>query len=123
VSFIASISRGLSAHEKRALAPFIADADLDSAILHIGKVPWYLPRRFAAIVRGRHVYLRQDGYAADTLAGLALLGHELIHVGQYRRGMTVAAYLWSARAGYRNNPFEKEAFDMQSRILAELTLR
>jgi len=117
---MASTSRGLSAHERRALSPYIANEDLDSAILHIGKVPWYLPRRFVAIVRGRHVYLRPNAYVAGTVAGIALLGHELIHVGQYRCGMTAAAYLWSARAGYQNNPFEKAAFEMQSRILAEL---
>jgi hypothetical protein len=116
----ASSCRGLTAQEKHVLAPFIAEQDLNAAILHIGAVPWYLPRRFTAIVRGWHVYLRSNAYIAGTVTGIALLGHELIHVGQYRRGMTAAAYLWSARAGYRNNPFEKTALEMQLRILAEL---
>lgn len=104
----------------RALALYIPDEDLRAAVLHFGAVPWYLPRRFAAIARGRHIFFRHGAYAPLTPEGIALLGHELTHVGQYRAGMTAASYLLSAARGYRHSRFEKAAFAMQARILADL---
>ena len=51
---------------------------------------------------------------------MALLGHELTHVGQYRRGMTALRYLCAAMLGYRRSRYEREAFVVQARILADL---
>ena len=116
-----SRSRHLNDEETSTLMPYIPLVDLKEAILHFGHVPWYLPRRFGAIVRGCHVYLRPGVYLPLTPAGIALLGHELTHVGQYRTGMTAVRYLCAALRGYRNNRYEKAAFTVQTKILADLT--
>jgi hypothetical protein len=102
------------------LAPFIPAVDLDNAVVHDGSVPFYLAARFQAIARGRHIYLRTNVYDDSRPEGLALLGHELVHVGQYRRGMNWLSYLWSARRGYSNSRYEREACAVQRRILLEL---
>ncbi len=105
------------------LAPYIPAVDLETAVLHEGVVPCYLPRRYHAIARGRHVYFRPGIYDPSRPEGLALLGHELVHVGQYRGGMTWLSYLWSARGGYLASPYERAATAMQARILNDLTGR
>jgi hypothetical protein len=113
--------RPLSADERQTLAAYIPAVDLESAVLHEGTVPFYLPPRYRAIARGTHIYFRPGVYNAAEPAGLALLGHELVHVGQYRDGMTWLSYLWSARRGYSRSPYEWAAFEMQSRIFEDLT--
>ncbi len=112
--------RCLTAGEKHLLSPYVSAVDLDRAILHEGRVPWYLHPRFSAIVRGRNIYVRAGVYDAGTAEGIALLGHELTHVAQYRAGMTACHYLWSALRGYRNNKYEKAAFAVQAKIMREL---
>jgi hypothetical protein len=102
------------------LTPYIPREDLESAILHLDHVPWYLPRRFCAVVRGSNIYVRAGIHAWNTPAWLALLGHELVHVGQYRNGMTALSYLCAAVLGYRRNRYEQEAYAVQSRILEDL---
>ena len=113
--------RPLSAQEREALAPYIPAVDLESAVLHEGRVPFYLPGRYHAIARGTHIYFRAGAYDSARPSGLALLGHELVHVGQYRGGMTWLHYLWSVRVGYTNSAYERAAFAMQSRIFKDLS--
>ena len=115
------LARPLTSAEIGALAPYIPRVDLDRAVLHVGRVPWYLPQRFGGIARGRHIYFRRGAYGEGTAEGLALLGHELAHVGQYRQGMTAMKYLWSAIFGYRNSRYEREAYAIEARILGDLT--
>jgi hypothetical protein len=112
--------RGLTGLKMSALSPYIPRVDLDSATLHIGHVPWYLPRRFGAIVRGNDIYFRSNVYVHGTALGIALLGHELTHVGQYRTGMTAVSYLCSIIGGYMNSRYEKAAYGVQARILGDL---
>ncbi len=106
----ASPLRALSDRERAALARHIPARDLVRARLCDGHVPWYLPRRFAAITRGNRVYFRPGTCRTDTADGLALLAHELVHVGQYRQGATWLTFLLSyLRHGYWSSPLEKEA--------------
>jgi hypothetical protein len=114
------IIRPLTPAEMTALEAYISRVDLQRAILHLDHVPWYLPRRFSGIARGRHVYFRPGVYREGTVEGLALLGHELIHVSQYRNGMTALSYLYSVIAGYRNSRYERVAYAVQARILGDL---
>lgn len=71
--------------------------------------------------------------APDTVAGVALIGHEVVHSTQYDQygviGMArryKAAYNENLKAGmseydaYRNNPFEIEGFNMGAKILDEV---
>lgn len=114
-------SRKLNLYERQVLEPYIHPADLDAAILHIGVVPFYLLKRFSGITRGNHIYFRAGAYDGTTAAGLALLAHELVHVGQYREGMNWLTYLWSARRGYFKSVYEIAAFQTQARILKDLS--
>lgn len=80
-------------------------------------MPWYLPARFAAITRGNRIYMRPGACRTDTINGLALLAHELAHVGQYRRGATWLSFVLSyLRHGYRNSPLEIEARQVEERL-------
>jgi hypothetical protein len=104
------------------LVPYVSPEDLTSAVLHLGRVPWYLPRRFCAVVRGTDVYFRSPACDQDGgPAWIAMLGHELTHVGQYRKGMTAFGYLCSTVFGYKRSRFEREAFAVQARILEDLS--
>ena len=114
-------SRKLNSYERQVLEPYIHPADLDAAILHIGVLPFYLLKRFSGITRGNHIYFRAGAYDGTTAASLALLGHELVHVGQYREGMNWLTYLWSARRGYFKSAYEIAAFQTQARILKDLS--
>jgi len=49
-----------------------------------------------------------------TSVGIALLGHELVHVGQYAEGMTWLSYIIQ---GYEENPYELDAYLISDTIL------
>jgi hypothetical protein len=115
--------RSLTNYEKKMLDPYIPQEDLNNADLHDGDVPWYLGNEFAGITRGNNIYFRSGVYDPCTSAGLALLGHELIHVGQYRNGMNWLTYLWSTRKGYYNSKYEIPAYATQNKILNDLNNR
>jgi len=116
-----SSGRPLNQCEKNALADFIPQEDLNNARLHIGRVPWYLPPIYSGITRGNNIYFRIDAYQPAFPDGLAGLGHELVHVGQYRKGATALSFLLSyIRHGYLGSPLEREAYNMQDLISAEL---
>jgi RHS repeat-associated protein len=113
--------RPLTATEKCKLKPYIPQTDLDNADLHDGQVPWYLGKDFAGITRGNDIYFRPGVYDGTTAAGIGILGHELVHVGQYRNGMNWLTYLWSTRKGYMNSPYEKAAYALENTIVNDLT--
>lgn len=113
--------RALNDCEKSLLQPYIPQEDLDNADIHDGEVPGYLPDNMDGITRGNDIYLRPGVYAEGTAAGVGLLAHELVHVGQYRNGMTWYKYLWSTRKGYsRDSKYEKPAYDLEDQVLTDL---
>jgi RHS repeat-associated protein len=112
--------RPLTDCEKNALAPYIPQSDLDNADLHDGTVPWWLLKRYDGITLHNDIYFRPGVYDSSTPAGLALLGHELVHVGQYRNGLTLPKYLWASREGYDQNPYEVPAYEKQAQIRDKL---
>jgi hypothetical protein len=117
----AQMPRPLTEREIAALRPYIPREDLDNARLHDGMVPVYVPKRYIAIARGNRIHFRPGVYDAGTASGLALLGHELVHVGQYRRGATWLSFLLSyLRHGYRDSPLEVAARQVQARIRDDL---
>ena len=113
--------RPLSACEKQALAPFIPKVDLDNANLHVGQVPWWLGKDFSGVTVNNDIYFRPGVYDPKTVAGLAVLGHELVHVGQYRNGMTRLKYGLASLKGYDKNPYETPAYALQAQIANTLT--
>jgi RHS repeat-associated protein len=114
--------RALTDCEKSLLTPYIPQVDLDNADLHDGEVPRYLPSDMAGITRGNDIYFRPGVYEGGTVAGTALLAHELVHVGQYRNGMTWYKYLWSTRKGYsEDSKYEKPAYALERQVNGDLT--
>ena len=113
--------RPLTDAEKQALQPFIPEEDLNNADLHEDKVPWYLGKQYIGITRGNDIYFRPGVYDPNLPEGLALLGHELVHVGQYRKGMNWLKYIWSTRHGYFKSKYEIEAYSIGDQIEKALT--
>ena len=112
--------RPLSTDEKALLSPYIPSVDLENADVIEDRVPWYLSDEMDGITRGNKIYLRPGAYHPGTLDGTALLGHELVHVGQYRKGATVLSFLWSYKFGYWKSRYERTAYAIQRRIYADL---
>jgi hypothetical protein len=102
--------RPLSASERAIFKPYFATLVLDSARIVEDYVPFWLRRNMCAVVLGHRIFLRPGAYHANTLQGIALLGHELTHVSQFLHGMTIMRYLWSCRYGYRHSHYEIEAY-------------
>jgi hypothetical protein len=78
--------------------------------------PWWLPdkKHNIAVTVYNDIYIRAGEYDPTTPEGLALLAHELYHVGQYRRKeLTRAAYVWEAlrHGGAGDNKYEKPAYE------------
>ncbi len=71
---------------------------------------------------GNNIYLQKGEYDSGTVAGLALLGHELVHVDRYRAGMTVGAYLseLAKHGAGTENRYERPAYLEQDQILQNL---
>lgn len=117
----ASAARRLTDREKMVLAPYFPPEVLGAVEVVLGRIPFYVPWRFGAVTRGNRVYFRNAKQVVCTPTEIAFLGHEIVHVQQYRQGMTAMNYLWNAlRDGYERNPYEVEALEVQGRILAEL---
>jgi hypothetical protein len=114
--------RPLTNCEKCALAPYIPQVDLNSARIHTNGVPWYTPGRMGGITRSNDIYFRPNVYKPKTPEGLGLLGHELVHVGQYRNGMTAFSYLCAAALeGYSGNEYEAPAYALEAQISTDLS--
>lgn len=117
----ASQGRPLSDSEKDVLRRYIPEVDLNNARLHVGEAPGYLPKNMEAIARGSDIYFRPGVYDPCTARGISRLGHELVHVGQYRQGMNWVLYLLSNAKGYDEaSRYEKPAYDMENLIRQDL---
>jgi hypothetical protein len=97
-----------------------AAVDLSRVRLHVGGPPtWYLGLvRKSAITFGDHVWFR----TAERRDDLALVAHELVHVGQYRElgfSRFLLRYLLDlAKAGFRYSkrlPLEAPAYERQAK--------
>jgi len=114
--------RHLTPCEKLVLRPYIPQIDLNNANIHEGEVPWWLGKDYGGVTLENNIYFRPGVYDPTTSYGLALLGHESFHVGQYRTGMTRADYLWEGfwHGGGQENRYEKPAYALQRRIYSDL---
>lgn len=110
LSFILDSGRPLTVQERTIFKPFFVKIVLDQARIVDGHVPFWLRRGMCAVVLNERIFLRAGAYQANTKRGIELLGHELTHVSQYLHGMTLWRYIWSCRKGYRNSPYEQEAY-------------
>jgi hypothetical protein len=110
--------RPLSAQERVIFKPYFANIVIEQARIIDGKVPFWLQRDMCAVVLGARVYFRAGAYQPNTKRGAELLGHELTHVSQFLHGMSLLGYIWSCRKGYRNSPYELEAY-AKGRLIAD----
>ena len=113
------VARALTTAERERYEPYFAPRVIEAARIIDGRVPFWLRRDMCGVTIGSRIYLRRGAYDANSAAGIELLAHELAHVQQYADGMTVLAYLWASRRGYRRNPFEVEAYALGARVRAE----
>jgi hypothetical protein len=112
--------RPLMLAEQRRYATYFSPEILAAARVIDGHVPFWLRPDMLGVTLGACIYLRAGAYDPDSIDGIELLGHELVHVQQYlEAGMTVLRYLWASRRGYRRNPYEVEAYSLGARIRAE----
>ncbi|MEQ1747966.1 MAG: RHS repeat-associated core domain-containing protein [Prosthecobacter sp.] len=114
--------RPLTECEKKWLAPYIPKVDLDNAdlLLDRGRIEMMGVR---ARTIGNRIKVRAGEYNSKSPSGLALLAHELYHVGQYRqKKMSKASYVNEARKnGFGpKNKFEKPAYELDIRVELDL---
>ena len=102
--------RPLSTVEFQCFQPYFQLKTLQKARLIEGQTPFWLHKNMCAVVLGHRIYFRAGAYKLNTPQDIELLAHELTHVEQYLSGMTIFKYLWAARRGYRQNPYEVEAY-------------
>lgn len=86
-------------------------------------VPGFMPT-VSGITLWNTIYLKKRVCAIrpDQLERVELLLHELVHVGQFRRGLLSfpVRYLFDLlRVGYWNIPAEKEARDRAAELIAQ----
>jgi hypothetical protein len=111
----------LTACEKEKLKPYIDSIDLNKADIH-DYMPWWVKSSAAGYTDGNDIYFQPGAYSPATVDGFALLGHELVHVGQYRGGMTALDYSleWLSHGSGIANKYEAPAYAMQDKIRLDL---
>jgi len=110
--------RPLTEQERQTFTPYFADIVIDKARIIDGSVPFWLRKKMIAVVINHRIYFRPGVYQPNTTKGVALLGHELMHVSQFLHGMNWLMYIWSCRYGYQNSPYEVSAYAKADEIAA-----
>jgi RHS repeat-associated protein len=129
--------RPLSNCEKLLIGPYFPDKDLGDIDIQEG-IP-FLARKFGAEgadawTLGNTIYMAPGIDKPDTIGGISLISHEVVHSTQYDQyGIFGLASRYKAandanlKAGmspynaYRNNPFEVAGWDMGERVKNDLT--
>ncbi|HQR32136.1 MAG TPA: DUF4157 domain-containing protein [Blastocatellia bacterium] len=118
------------------LAPFFPGFDLSRVRIFEG-IPRYVSITAAAdpigYTDGWRIYLAPGYYRVDSLDGLALIAHELVHSRQYHefgkwnfRARYLSAYAQNLRQGmtrkaaYEQIPFEIEAREVERQVFSAL---
>ena len=114
------VGRALTPLERQRYAPFFERELLQAVRLFDGHVPFWLRPDMLGVTLGHRIYFRRGAYEADRLTSIELLAHELAHVRQYARGMTVWKYLWASRRGYWRNPYEVEARAVGAQVMPSI---
>jgi len=112
--------RPLSAAELALFSPHFDAALLGQVQIFDGCAPFWLRPDMQGVTLGRRIYFRAGACDPRCADGIELLAHELAHVAQYARGMTILGYVWASRRGYWRNPYEVEARAVGARVRATL---
>jgi len=121
----------IPADVRRDLAGYFSDpipdggADYNSVTL-IKCVPW-INRLFGATAytSGNDIYWDPNSYLYPSKSFTAMVGHELIHVGQYNKYSSFQLRYFCANiadGGYRNNRFEIPAYNVGDKIFYDLSV-
>lgn len=118
------LARPLSPEEQALYQPYFQNNTLAAARITESEVPFWLFKNMSGVVLYHHIYLRAEidqprVYQPFTAQGVELLAHELTHVEQYLSGLTLIKYVWASLRGYRNNPYEIEAYAKAAVIRAQ----
>lgn len=132
--FRRSETKQLPRFARRMLAPYFAELDLRDIHLREG-IPWYVLMDADGYTDFDTIYFKPGKYNPDTVAGLALIGHELVHCRQYQqhgrwgfRARYVWAWLWhfvrtrSWTQAYLHIEFEIEARAIEQTIYQDLSV-
>jgi hypothetical protein len=114
--------RTLSQAERLLFQPYFQPSTLHEVRLIVGQTPFWLNKSMCAVVLGHRIYFRDSAYQINSQHGIELLAHELTHVEQYLSGMTIFKYLWASRRGYRQNPYEVEAYEKGAEVRDKIML-
>ncbi|MFP5223575.1 MAG: DUF4157 domain-containing protein [Acidobacteriota bacterium] len=107
--------RKLTEYERRMMKEAgFTDEQLDPITLHIGGGHPSMPKSMDAITYDDNIYFRDGVHDPNSAKGLAFLAHEIQHSVQWRNGMTVPSYVANSVGGYKNNKYEKDAFECQA---------
>jgi Domain of unknown function (DUF4157) len=120
---------------KALLAPYFPELDLEDIRIR-ESIPWYVPMNAAAYTNRNHIYFAPGCYDTDSLAGIAMIAHELTHCAQYKnhgvlrfRVLYISSWLaelWGQRSfdqAYSRNRFEVAARELEERVCADLSNR
>ena len=116
--------RHLTEPEKAIMLSYgLPQVDIDHAVIHEG-MPWFMslnPAQNDGITLENDVYLAPHAFHPDPASKdhslyLQTLAHELIHVGQYRHGMTRMKYLQELCKHGRMNRYEGPAFVKETQV-------
>ena len=112
------------------LQPWFPDLRLtDVGLISDGPVCWYVRSvaKQGMMTISPWVFYGRESYDPTSLASVALIAHELVHIRQFRqRGHAafLAHYLWDlGRNGFRYSralPLEAEAYALQADVRAAL---
>jgi hypothetical protein len=116
----ARLGRPLTALERLRYGPFFDAALLDSVRLFDGHAPFWLRPGMLGVTLGASIYFRAGAYDPERRASIELLAHELVHVQQYARGMTIFKYAWASLRGYWRNPYEVEARALAAQMMPSI---
>jgi hypothetical protein len=76
------------------------------------------PYPAAAVTWGKSIWFRMGMYDPYAIEGIALLGHELVHVAQYNEyGADLLDLLYPVSGVGSRNLFEVDAYNLQKEIL------
>jgi hypothetical protein len=120
--FMLNKGRPLDVAERDLFKPYFQPRTLHKVRIIEGRAPFWLSKKMCAVVLGTRIYFRAGSYQFNAQHCIELLAHELTHVEQYLSGMTVLKYLWASRQGYRENPYEVEAYAKGAYVRVQVLL-
>lgn len=118
----------LPLYVQRLLAPYFPDFDLERVRVRDG-IPWYVLMDADGYTDRHRICFRSGCFDCDSPAGIALIGHEVMHCWQYHqfgtwrfRALYIGHWLRefvrtrSLTLAYWNIPFEAEARAVEQQI-------